>query len=36
MTAEQRKALEQAAFWQARKDGIPYHEAKRLAREAVK
>jgi len=36
MTTEQRKALEEAAFWQARKDGIPYRKAKRLAREAVK
>ena len=36
MTTEQRKALERAAFWQARKDGISYWKAKRLAREATR
>lgn len=32
MIREQRKALEKAAIWQARKDGLPYKKARSLAR----
>jgi len=36
MTPEQRKALIRAAFWQARKDGMSYRQARGLARRAIR